>query len=144
VAREDDPALKGKEIHLPAKMAERLLLLEEGHCLREHALQACRRADIRNADGIEATSLLTLLQMVESGMGIALLPEMAVKGGLLNGTNLVARPLAPPAPKRVIALVARSSTAHLEEFQVFSDCIEARFKRGSKGSRGAVKGLRKD
>jgi LysR family hydrogen peroxide-inducible transcriptional activator len=77
-------------------------------------------------------------------MGIALLPEMAVKGGLLNGTSLVARPLAPPAPKRVIALVARSSTAHLEEFQVFSDCIEARFKRGLKSSRGAVKGLRKD
>jgi LysR family hydrogen peroxide-inducible transcriptional activator len=144
VAREDDPALKGKEIHLPAKMAERLLLLEEGHCLREHTLQACKRSDIRKADGMEATSLLTLLQMVESGMGIALLPEMAVRGGLLNGTSLVARPLAPPAPKRVIALVARSSTAHLEEFQAFSDCIQERFKRNSKTSRGAVKSLRKD
>ena len=144
VAREDDPALKGKEIHLPAKMAERLLLLEEGHCLREHALQACRRADIRNADGIEATSLLTLLQMVDSGMGIALLPEMAVRGGLLNGTGLVARPLAAPAPKRVIALLARSSTAHLEEFQIFADCIQERFKRSAKSSRGAVKGMRKD
>ena len=144
VAREDDPALKGKEIHLPAKMAERLLLLEEGHCLREHTLQACKRSDIRKADGMEATSLLTLLQMVDSGMGIALLPEMAVRGGLLNGTSLEARPLAPPAPKRVIALVARSSTAHLEEFQAFSDCIQARFKRGAKSTRGAVKGLRKE
>jgi LysR family hydrogen peroxide-inducible transcriptional activator len=144
VAREDDPALKGKEIHLPAKMAERLLLLEEGHCLREHTLQACKRSDIRKADGMEATSLLTLLQMVDSGMGIALLPEMAVRGGLLNGTSLVARPLAPPAPKRVIALLARSSTAHLEEFKVFSDCIQERFKRSAKSSRGAVKGLRKD
>jgi LysR family hydrogen peroxide-inducible transcriptional activator len=144
VAREDDPALKGKEIYLPAKMAERLLLLEEGHCLREHTLQACKRSDIRKADGMEATSLLTLLQMVDSGMGIALLPEMAVRGGLLNGTSLLARPLAPPAPKRVIALLARSSTAHLEEFKVFSDCIQERFKRGAKSSRGAVKGLRKD
>ena len=144
VARGDDPALKGKEIHLPAKMAERLLLLEEGHCLREHTLQACKRSDIRKADGMEATSLLTLLQMVDSGMGIALLPEMAVRGGLLNGTSLVARPLAPPAPKRVIALLARSSTAHLAEFQVFSDCIQERFKRGAKSARGAVKGLRKD
>ena len=144
VAREDDPALKGKEIHLPAKMAERLLLLEEGHCLREHTLQACKRSDIRKADGMEATSLLTLLQMVDSGMGIALLPEMAVRGGLLNGTSLVARPLAPPAQKRVIALLARSSTAHLEEFKIFSDCIQERFKMGAKSSRGAVKGLRKD
>ncbi len=144
VAGEDDPALKGKEIHLPAKMAERLLLLEEGHCLREHTLQACKRSDIRKADGMEATSLLTLLQMVESGMGIALLPEMAVRGGLLNGTSLVARPLAPPAPKRIIALVARSSTAHLEEFHAFSDCIEERFRRGIDIGRAAVKGLRQD
>ena len=139
VAREDDPALKGKEIHLPAKMAERLLLLEEGHCLREHTLQACKRSDIRKADGMEATSLLTLLQMVESGMGIALLPEMAVNGGLLNGTSLVAKPLAQPAPKRVIALVARASTAHLDEFEAFSECIEERFRRVEKNNRSAVK-----
>ncbi len=135
VAREDDPALKGKDVTLPAKMAERLLLLEEGHCLREHSLQACNKSDIRKADGMEATSLLTLLQMVESGFGIALLPEMAVKGGLLEHTELHAKPLAAPAPKRVIALVARSSTAHLEEFTALAKCIEERFKGGLKTSR---------
>lgn len=139
VAREEDPVLKGKEIHLPAKMAERLLLLEEGHCLRDHTLQACKRPDIRNADSMEATSLLTLLQMVESGMGIALLPEMAVKGGLLNGSTLIARPLAPPTPKRVIALVARASTAHIKEFQALSESIEARFRSAPGTSRGARK-----
>ncbi|CAM3796472.1 hydrogen peroxide-inducible genes activator [Polynucleobacter arcticus] len=139
VAREEDPVLKGKEIHLPAKMAERLLLLEEGHCLRDHTLQACKRPDIRNADSMEATSLLTLLQMVESGMGIALLPEMAVKGGLLNGSTLIARPLAPPTPKRVIALVARASTAHIKEFQALSESIEARFQSAPGTSRGARK-----
>ena len=127
VARQEDPALKGKVIHMPAKLAERLLLLEEGHCLREHSLQACKRSDIRKADGMEATSLLTLLQMVESGMGIALLPEMAVKGGLLNGTSLVARPLSQPAPKRIITLVARSSTVHIEEFEALSEIISKRF-----------------
>jgi len=127
VARESDPALQFKEVRLPAKMAGRLLLLEEGHCLRDHTLQACKRSDIRNAEGMEATSLLTLLQMVESGMGIALLPEMAVKGGLLNGTELLAKPLAAPAPKRVVALVARSSTARIEEFEALSDCIRERF-----------------
>ena len=142
-AGEDDPALKGKEIYLPAKMAERLLLLEEGHCLREHTLQACKRPDVRKADGMEATSLLTLLQMVESGMGIALLPEIAVNGGLLNGTHLVAKPLAPPAPKRVIALVARASTAHLDEFEAFSNCIQERFQKREKISRSAVKSVAK-
>ncbi len=143
VAREDDPALKGKEIHLPAKMADRLLLLEEGHCLREHTLQSCKRADVKNADGMEATSLLTLIQMVESGMGIALLPEMAIKGGLLNGTTLVARPLAPPAPKRTIALLARASTTHLEEFQALAQSIEGRFQSAPRISRGGRKSFPK-
>ena len=127
VAREGDPALKGKEVTLPAKMAERLLLLEEGHCLREHSLQACKKADIRKDDGMEATSLLTLLQMVESGFGIALLPELAVKSSLLNNSNLIAKAMAAPAPKRVIALVARSSTAHTAEFSALSKCIRDQF-----------------
>ena len=135
VARENDPALKGKDVTLPAKMAERLLLLEEGHCLREHSLQACNKSDIRKAEGMEATSLLTLLQMVESGFGIALLPEMAVRGGLLDHTELHAKPLAAPAPKRVIALVARSSTAHVEELNALAECIQERFKGGFKTSR---------
>ena len=127
VAKEGDPALKGKEVTLPAKMAERLLLLEEGHCLREHSLQACKRADIRKAEGLEATSLLTLLQMVESGLGIALLPGMAVKSSLLNNSTLVAKELASPAPKRVIALVARPSTAHTQEFNALAKCIREQF-----------------
>lgn len=127
VAKEGDPALKGKEVTLPAKMAERLLLLEEGHCLREHSLQACKRADIRKAEGLEATSLLTLLQMVESGLGIALLPGMAVKSSLLNNSELVAKELASPAPKRVIALVARSSTAHTQEFNALANCFREQF-----------------
>jgi len=108
-------------------MAERLLLLEEGHCLREHSLQACKRADIRKAEGLEATSLLTLLQMVESGLGIALLPGMAVKSSLLNNSELVAKELAAPAPKRVIALVARPSTAHTQEFNALAECIREQF-----------------
>ena len=108
-------------------MAERLLLLEEGHCLREHSLQACKKPDIRKDDGMEATSLLTLLQMVESGFGIALLPEMAVKSSLLNNSDLIAKVMAAPAPKRVIALVARSSTAHTAEFMALSRCIRDQF-----------------
>lgn len=136
VAREDDPALKGKEVTLSAKMADRLLLLEEGHCLRDHSLQACKKSNILHVEGMEATSLLTLLQMVESGFGIALLPEMAIKGGLLDNTALVARPLGAPAPKRVIALVARTSTARVEEFAVLSECIQERFSGVLRGSRG--------
>lgn len=76
-------------------------------------------------------------------MGIALLPEMAIKGGLLNGTTLVARPVAPPTPKRTIALVARASTTHLEEFQALAESIEGRFKSTPRVSRGGRKSFPK-
>ncbi len=123
-ARSDEFNFKGKHVSLPTKMAERLLLLEEGHCLREHSLKACGRSEIASADGIEATSLLTLVQMVESGMGVALLPEMAIKSGLLNNTNLSAKPLTESSPKRVIALVARDSNVRIDEFNALARAIK--------------------
>lgn len=123
VALKDDPAIQGKRVSLPAKVADRLLLLEEGHCLREHSLQACKRSEIASSDSIEATSLLTLIQMVESGMGIGLIPEMAMRAGLLNGSALIGRPLESPAPKRTVALVARPSTPLIREFEIIANDI---------------------
>ena len=124
VANEADPVFQNKEIQLNNKLTDRLLLLEEGNCLRDHTLKACKRSQLAKHDGIEATSLLTLVQMVESGLGIALLPEMAVKSGLLKQTQLVARPLSSSAPKRKIALVARVSTARIEEFNALVKVIK--------------------
>jgi LysR family hydrogen peroxide-inducible transcriptional activator len=123
VAPEGDPQLGAKKITISPRMAERLLILEEGHCLREHTLQACGRAQVARAEGLEATSLLTLVQMVESGLGLALVPEIALQAGLITATRLVARPLASPAPKRTIALVARPSTARSLEFSALADLI---------------------
>jgi LysR family hydrogen peroxide-inducible transcriptional activator len=78
---------------------------------------------------MEATSLLTLVQMVASGMGVALLPEMAIHSGLLNNLALKSRPLAPPAPERVIALVTRSTSAHMAEFEAIGRVISAVHKQ---------------
>jgi LysR family transcriptional regulator, hydrogen peroxide-inducible genes activator len=125
VGREKDPAITGKAIQLSSDWTERLLLLEEGHCLRDHALQACSATEVANVDGMEATSLLTLVQMVASGMGVALLPEMTIHSGLLNNLALKSRPLAPPAPERVIALVTRSTSAHMAEFEAIGRVISA-------------------
>jgi LysR family hydrogen peroxide-inducible transcriptional activator len=125
IGNQNDPALKNKEIQLSNKLTDRLLLLEEGHCLRDHTLKACKRSELADHDGIEATSLLTLVQMVESDLGLALLPEMAVKSGLLKQTKLIARPLTAPAPKRKIALVARPSTARIEEFNALVNAIKS-------------------
>lgn len=129
VGREDDPALKSRRATVSAPAAEKLVLLEEGHCLRQHTLAACTRKELPNASGVEATSLLTLVQMVESGIGLALVPELALNGGLLKGARLVARPLTPPAPKRSIALLARRSSARQAEYSALGDFIEAARKR---------------
>ncbi len=123
VGLEQDPAITGRAIQISRQWTERLLLLEEGHCLRDHALQACRASEVASVDGIEATSLLTLVQMVASGMGVALLPEMAIRSRLLDHLSLKARPLAAPAPERVIALVTRSTSAHMTEFEAIARVV---------------------
>jgi LysR family hydrogen peroxide-inducible transcriptional activator len=135
----DEPALKAPEVKVPAALAERLLLLEEGHCLREHSLRACRQKEAASAYGIEATSILTLVQMVEAGLGVALLPEMAIKSGILNNTSLMARPLSPPAPKRGIALVARQTTARIDEFMAIANIITSAHTQASKSGASKTK-----
>jgi LysR family hydrogen peroxide-inducible transcriptional activator len=124
IGKQDDPSLKNKEIQLTNRLTDRILLLEEGNCLRDHTLAACKKTEIASQSGIEATSLLTLVQMVEYGLGMALIPEMAIKSGLLKNTNLIARPLTAPAPNRKIALIARSSTARIEEFNALVQVIK--------------------
>lgn len=131
VGRNDDPAVSGRAIRLGSEWTERLLLLEEGHCLRKHALQACSATEVASVDGIEATSLLTLAQMVASGLGVALLPQMAIHSGLLDNLPLKSRPLAPPAPERVIALATRATSAHMAEFEAIAKVIGA-VQRGKK------------
>ena len=123
VGLENDLAMSDKGIQINSQWTERLLLLEEGHCLRDHVLQACNTAEVASVNGIEATSLLTLVQMVSAGLGVTLLPELAIQSGLLHGTTLKARPLASPAPERTIALVARPTSAHMLEFEAIAKLI---------------------
>ena len=122
VARYDDTLVQAKMLKATMAQSDRLLLLEEGHCLRQHALAACGQPLRQSARGIEATSLLTLVQMVDSGLGVALVPEMAVKGGLTRSPTLVSLPLSPP-PTRTIALVARRSTSRLADLAALAEVI---------------------
>lgn len=115
-------------VPLRALEGENLLLLEDGHCLRDHALAACRLAP-RRAD-FAATSLHTLVQMVESGLGTTLLPQLAVESGILRGTSVVTRPLEAagrgrPAPARRIGLAWRRGTQRAEEFTAFGLALKA-------------------
>jgi LysR family hydrogen peroxide-inducible transcriptional activator len=135
VAPRSDPQLTAEQVDLSQALVDRLLFLEEGHCLRDHALQVCKPSRLSQADGIEATSLLTLVQMVESGLGLALVPQMAVQAGLLNSTHLQSHPLAEPAPRRTVALIARKSTARVAEFKALADdIVEIHRRRNARGT----------
>lgn len=99
-----------------------LLLLEEGHCLRDHALAACSLPAPSGAENILGTSLGTLVQMVASGLGVTLLPQMAVDAGILRGTDLVTRPLAGGGSRR-LGLAWRRSTARKDEFRLLGQAL---------------------
>ena len=111
---------------------EDLLLLKDGHCLRDQALAVCRLADRRLTESFEATSLPTLVQMVDNGLGTTLLPKLAVDAGLLQGTNLVTRPLLSHDAARKIGLVWRRGTGRRNEFRLLAKELMVRAKLKSK------------
>lgn len=110
----------------PAAIDEtKLLLLEDGHCLKDHILSACSRPELRAEAAILGTSLHTLVQMVDNGLGMTLVPEMAVEAGLLAGTNVVARRLDAAQPSRRIALVWRRGSPREKEFRMLAEALKA-------------------
>ncbi|MCC6608417.1 MAG: hydrogen peroxide-inducible genes activator [Burkholderiales bacterium] len=119
--RKDHRLAQAQAVRSRDLAGESLLLLEEGHCLRGHALSACHLPGRGQGEVLEATSLHTLVQMVEGGLGVTLLPELAVRGGVLRGTSLVARPLADPADARRVALVWRRGTQRRNEFRLLGE-----------------------
>src|SRR5215210_3928154 len=83
----------------------RLLLLEDGHCLKDHALSACNRPELRAHAAMMGTSLHTLVQMVDNGLGLTFVPGMAIEAGILGGTSVDARRLKSEHGFRSVALV---------------------------------------
>jgi len=103
---------------------ESLLLLEEGHCLRDQALDVCHTARITEKQDFRATSLETLRQMVATGAGITLMPKLATRGAW-GGGGVVIRPLAKPTPVREVGAIWRKSTARGPAIQAFCDLVIA-------------------
>ena len=104
-------ARRDKPLELHDLDEEHLLLLEEGHCLREQALDVCRMAGANERDGFRATSLETLRQMVAAGVGATLLPVLAVQPPVPPSPDLRLLPFRGKAPSREIAMVWRRSSA---------------------------------
>lgn len=103
----------------------RLLLLEDGHCLKEHALAACNRPELRAEATMIGTSLHTIVQMVDNGLGVTMLPEMALTAGILDHTHIVARPLAGDHPVRTIALAWRRASPRERDFRLLAQVLSA-------------------
>ncbi|WP_294236018.1 hydrogen peroxide-inducible genes activator [uncultured Sphingomonas sp.] len=101
----------------------RLLLLEDGHCLKDHALAACNRPELRAEATMLGTSLHTIVQMVDNGLGMTMLPEMALKSGILDNTNITARPLDADNAMRKIALVWRRASPREKDFRLLAQVL---------------------
>jgi LysR family hydrogen peroxide-inducible transcriptional activator len=104
-----------------------LILLEDGHCLRDHALEACGLEPPKpGPDGaFAATSLPTLVQMVDSGLGVSLLPAMAVEAGLTEHVPVTIRPLDALRPSREIVVCWRAGSSRRSEGRLLAETLRA-------------------
>lgn len=107
--------------------SDSILLLEDGHCLRDHALSACNIKNVDKVSNITATSLLTLVQMVDADLGITYLPEMAVNSSLLKNTRIKTTPME-PGSSRQIGLVWRKASTRQDEFTMLGNFIQETYK----------------
>jgi LysR family hydrogen peroxide-inducible transcriptional activator len=113
----------GATVDVAAIDENRMLLLEDGHCLKDHALSACNRPELRAHAAMMGTSLHTLVQMVDNGLGLTFIPSMAIEAGILDGTQVDAKPLRSDHGFRSIALIWRRSSPRESEFQLLATAL---------------------
>ena len=118
----DHPLATRKAVAEKYLVDQPLLLLEDGHCLRDHALSACRIPEDRFRPLFEATSIHTLVQMVMSGLGVTLLPQLAIDANITAGSNIELVPLSTKA-SRTIGMVWRQSSTRVQEFELLANAF---------------------
>jgi LysR family hydrogen peroxide-inducible transcriptional activator len=123
VAYPHGEAPAGASVKADAIDEDRMLLLEDGHCLKDHALAACNRPELRAEAAMMGTSLHTLVQMVDNGLGVTFVPAMAIEAGILEGTGVDTRALQSANGFRQIALVWRRSSPREEEFRILAEAL---------------------
>lgn len=121
--RSESPLGTNEPVSITSIKNETMLLLEDGHCLRDHALTACGLPRGAESDAFAATSLHTLVQMAANGLGVTLLPEMAINAGILKDTGLVARSIAGERAVRRIGLAWRRGTGRRAEFVLLANAL---------------------
>jgi len=121
----NSPLAKRNNVRIDDLKGETLLLLEDGHCLRDQALEVCSRIDVKESEDYRATSLETLRQMVAAGLGITLLPQLATRGPFGSGQGLAVKEFARPVPSRTVGAVWRKSTARTDAIKAVCDAIHS-------------------
>jgi LysR family transcriptional regulator, hydrogen peroxide-inducible genes activator len=121
----NSPLAKRSNVKIDDLSGETLLLLEDGHCLRDQALDVCSRIDVKESEDYRATSLETLRQMVAAGLGITLLPKLATRGPFGSGQGLTVKEFSKPVPSRSIGAVWRKSTARTDAIKAVCAAIQS-------------------
>ena len=120
--REDTEHLNPTNYDIENLEPETVLLLEDGHCLRDHALSACHLQDIEKISRFAASRLLTLVQMLDADLGVSYLPEMVIGSPLLAGTAVKLWPIAEES-YREVGLAWRRGSAREQEFLQLGEAI---------------------
>ena len=122
--KKGEPLAKQKIINMSDISKQELLLLEEGHCLREHVLDACVLAGVKEKGQYQATSLETLRHMIGEGMGITLMPELAVPSKTTKSDNIRYLEFDEPKPNRRIGMIYRKNSYREETFHNMNELIK--------------------
>lgn len=116
---------KAKQVKQQQLRGESLLLLEEGHCLRDHALEACKLQSADTDLVYQGTSLHTLVQMVANGLGVTLLPEMAVQANVLGDTHLQLKRFSSENVSREIGMAWRRSDPRRDDYLLLAEFVQS-------------------
>lgn len=130
----DHPLAAHDRVHESDLADQPLLMLEDGHCLRDHALAACHLSRSRSNEAFQATSLAMLTQMVAAGLGLTLLPRMAVAREVLPEGGVVIRELEATGTARTLVLAWRPGAARESDFRLLARALQAGHERLGAGS----------
>ncbi|MDG1824821.1 MAG: hydrogen peroxide-inducible genes activator [Henriciella sp.] len=125
VAPSDHALIKSPSLKSTDLSNEDVLLLEDGHCLRDHALSVCRLPSKRGGADVTATSLATLVHMVAGGLGVSLLPKLATEAGVTSGADVKLRAFDNPLIGRRIGIAWRTGSPRAAEAQMIGELVKA-------------------
>lgn len=128
ITQVDDELARKQQLSKDELDPQRLMLLKEGHCLKDHALAVCHLQEV-STDNLSATSLNTLVQLVANGLGTTLVPEMALPQLVESNPRIAKVPLAEPGPHREIAFVVRPNYPGLKNIELLMQLFQQQLKQ---------------